>query len=593
MTAAQQTTLLNDPSLAAVTGIAGYQDAIEEFFSRPRLALTFFEPVFTEPLANLPAAVDFKSLPDPALILKISYDAEQRLLRVAGTLSKDEKAALDALSADVSYRNAVNSLFTQPALGVFPPEKIWLKDADLLFPLRDLAVPANDNLAKNLAKTSIKALSYLSRTLSENTVVQQASAQLGLTPAITRLLLSRYALLPATLLTHLTGAFAGTSGVVDYTTLKTTFDGWYWANRVAAIWKKWKITLEELERLLTLTVGAQLLDMLTLPLDAAGVIPSLDRFLRTNRLLRLRDSLPEAAITFLEVLDKLNTGAYATATDFAADVERVNDAWRAVDVEALTASLNLTYPADYLLAESWERLRRVFYFLDSLNAGTATVKTFAAAAMTSAQAKALKELLRSKFGTETWLTLSTEIQDVLRERKRDALAAYILTLPKPVNAPSGKWENTNDLYAFYLLDVEMSSCQLTSRLVQGSGSVQLFVQRCFMGLEPDVVVKAGADDGDSAWNWWKWMRKYRVWEANRKVFLWPENWIEPELKKDRSQFFKDMENELLQNEINQYTVETAFSNYLQKLDRVAQLEIAGFYQEDDGDNAFIHVARHT
>ena len=88
-------------------------------------------------------------------------------------------------------------------------------------------------------------------------------------------------------------------------------------------------------------------------------------------------------------------------------------------------------------------------------------------------------------------------------------------------------------------------------------------------------MKAGGDDGDSAWRWWKWMRKYRVWEANRKVFLWPENWIEPELKKDRSPFFKDLENELLQNEINQYTVETAFANYLEKLDGVAQLEIAG------------------
>ena len=106
-----------------------------------------------------------------------------------------------------------------------------------------------------------------------------------------------------------------------------------------------------------------------------------------------------------------------------------------------------------------------------------------------------------------------------------------------------------------------------------------------MGLEPEVVVQADEPKGDSAWRWWKWMRKYQVWAANRKVFLWPENWIEPELKKDRSPFFKDMENELRQNEINQYTVETAFSNYLEKLDGVAQLEIAGFYQEDDGDNA--------
>ena len=27
---------------------------------------------------------------------------------------------------------------------------------------------------------------------------------------------------------------------------------------------------------------------------------------------------------------------------------------------------------------------------------------------------------------------------------------------------------------------------------------------------------------------WTWHNKYRVWDANRKIFLFPENWIEPE-----------------------------------------------------------------
>jgi hypothetical protein len=589
MTATEQTTLLTDPSLAAVTGIAAYQEAIEEFFTGPRLALKFFEPVFTAALSNLPAVVDFKSLSDAALARKISYDVEHRLLRFAGILSNEEKAALDALSADAHYRNAVNSLATQPALSTPPDERIWLLDADLQFPL-------NDHLAENLATAAKKALAYLSKSLSEGAVVQQSTAQLGLTEALTRRLLTVYAVLPGTpsdtLLAHLTTTLAATAGVVDYATLKRTFDGWFWLSRVAAILKKWKVTLAELEKITALTSAAQLLDFGALPLDDAGTIASLDRLLRTSSLLRLRDSLPETEISLLEVLKKLNSGTYTTA-EFAADVERLNDAWLAADVETLVVSLDLAYPVDYLLAESWERVRRAFYFLDNLNAGADTVKTFAAATMSEAQAKTLKELLRSKFGGETWLTLSAEIQDVLRERKRDALAAYLLTLPQPADAPTGKWENTNDLYAYYLLDVEMSSCQLTSRLVQGSGSVQLFVQRCFLGLEPDVTVKADGDDGDSAWRWWKWMRKYRVWEANRKVFLWPENWIEPELKKDRSPFFKDLENELLQNEVNQYTVETAFSNYLEKLDGVAQLEIAGFYQEDDGDNTIIHVFGRT
>ncbi|HUG67047.1 MAG TPA: neuraminidase-like domain-containing protein [Pirellulaceae bacterium] len=592
MTAAEQATLLTDASLAAVTGIAAYQDAIEELFTRLRLALKFFEAVFTAPLENLPAAVDFGALPD-VIAAKVSYDPEEHLLRFAGIMTSEEQAALDALSADPDYRNAVNSLATQPGLVAPPDDRIWLLDADLQFPLRDLAAPANDHLAVNLVTAATKALGYLSKTLSEGAVIQQASAQLGISEALARRLMTEYALLPDTLLAHFTGPLVATAGVVDYATLKQTFDGWFWAVRVAAILKQWKITVSELEKLSALTAAAQLLDFLALPLDDAGALPAIERVLRTHRLLHMRDTLPETKITLLEVLEKLNGGEYAGANEFAADVELLNDVWPAADVQALTASLDLAYPADFLLAETWERMRRAFYFIENLNANADTVKIFAAPAMSHAHAGTVKELLRSKFGAETWLTLSGEIQDVLRERKRDALAAYLLTQPKPADAPSGKWENTNDLYAYYLLDVEMSSCQLTSRLVQGSGSVQLFVQRCFMGLEPDVEIKADGDDGDSAWRWWKWMRKYRVWEANRKVFLWPENWIEPELKKDRSPFFKDLENELLQNEINQYSVETAFLNYLEKLEGVAQLEIAGFYQEDDGDDAIIHVFGRT
>ncbi len=593
MTKVEQAALKAIPAIPANTAAA-----IDELFQRPRLAVKFFEPVFKALLTRQPSAVDFKTQLPADLAAKIVYDAEQRLLRFTGIMSNTERTQILALSVDADYVAAVNSLAGQPQTIAATDNRIWMKDDDL-----DIAKPESNTYSKRLANAVQKALKYLCATSAENAVVRQCSAQLGLTEALTRRLMTHYALLPDTLLTALTGAFAATTGVVDYVTLTTTFDGWFWVNRVASLLKKWKISLEELNRLIVLTDRAQLLDFGTLPLNAIGPMASLEKLLRTARLLKMRDSFPEGKITLLEVLERLNNevstpGTYA-AKDFATDVQLLNEEWRASDVVKLTASIDLAYPADYLLAESWERLRRAFYFSDNLNAGADTVQAFAAAAMTGTDAKKIKELLRSKFGTETWLALSADIQDTLRERKRDALAAYLLTQPPvdaptgKLDAPTGKWENTNDLYAYYLLDVEMSSCQLTSRLVQASGSVQLFVQRCFMGLEPDVVVQADGATGDSAWRWWKWMRKYQVWVANRKVFLWPENWIEPELKKDRSPFFKDMENELLQNELNQYTAETAFSNYLEKLDGVAQLEIAGFYQEDDGDDTIVHVFGRT
>jgi len=44
---------------------------------------------------------------------------------------------------------------------------------------------------------------------------------------------------------------------------------------------------------------------------------------------------------------------------------------------------------------------------------------------------------------------------------------------------------------------------------------------------------------------WSWMRHYRKWEANRKVVLCLEDWIEPELGDDKSDLFQELEDELL------------------------------------------------
>jgi peptidoglycan hydrolase-like protein with peptidoglycan-binding domain len=132
----------------------------------------------------------------------------------------------------------------------------------------------------------------------------------------------------------------------------------------------------------------------------------------------------------------------------------------------------------------------------------------------------------------------------------------------------------NNLLEYFLIDVEMSSCMLTSRIKQANSAVQLFVQRCLLNLEAEVSPEAIADEQ------WEWMKNYRVWEANRKIFLYPENWIEPELRDDKTPFFKDLETELLQNELTDETVETALISYLYKLDEVARLDIRGFCREE-------------
>jgi hypothetical protein len=87
------------------------------------------------------------------------------------------------------------------------------------------------------------------------------------------------------------------------------------------------------------------------------------------------------------------------------------------------------------------------------------------------------------------------------------------------------------------------------------------------------------------------MSRYRVWEANRKVFLYPENWIEPGLRHDKSPFFQDMENDLLQSEVTTDSAEDAFQNYLTQLDAVARLDVVGTYYEASSPARLHVVAR--
>jgi hypothetical protein len=187
------------------------------------------------------------------------------------------------------------------------------------------------------------------------------------------------------------------------------------------------------------------------------------------------------------------------------------------------------------------------------------------------QAQAVKNAVKAKYDDQKWLEVAKPLRDALREKQRAALVAYHLA-KKGLRDP-------NDLFDDFLLDMEMSPCMMTSRIKQAIGSVQIFIQRCLMNLEPGVSLNP-----KDAREWSQWRKQYRVWEANRKIFLYPENWIEPELRDDKSPFFRELESELLQNELTAETAETAYLKYLEKLNQISFLEPAGLYSESDASN---------
>ncbi len=559
---------------------------INETLQQDLLFLKFYEPKFSTPLSELSVTIDFNTQLSKELAKKVMFNSAENKLHFDGIMSEREKEILKGLSSDSAYLDAIDALYLQPTVGVFEQNELWIDETDLDYEA-DGFYPIHLVLAIN------KLLTCFIEKESKSTIIKQFSAQIGIPVNLNQKLMQTYQLIGTeTPLAYFKNTFATSSGVINSIDFKDAFDSFYWLYRVGLLVDKWKLNFADLDWLIKYHIPTQTLNFSELPINKTSTIIFLDKFLRTEKLLKLNTPFNNEKNNLFKVLGKLQHNEYADTTEFANELE-VLTSWNATEIEIWIDHVNLSYHTDYLLAENWERLLNAMNILHYLDTDILSVIPFAKPTMGLDDSKSIKQILRSKYGTETWLSISTEIQDVIREQKRDALSAYILAQPKPEDAPTGKWENTNDLYAYYLLDTKMSSCMVTSRLVQGSGSIQLFVQRCFMGLEPEVVVKSDGEDGDSAWKWWKWMRKYRVWEANRKVFLYPENWIEPELRPDKSSFFQDLENELLQNEVNQLSAEKAYLNYLDKLNNVARLDIAGFYQEDDGDETIIHMFGRT
>ena len=168
----------------------------------------------------------------------------------------------------------------------------------------------------------------------------------------------------------------------------------------------------------------------------------------------------------------------------------------------------------------------------------------------------------------------------LMSLKRDGLVEGIL------RQNASPFESPHDLYSYFLIDVEMEGCARTSRIVAAISSLQLYINRVLMNLEEDrtppgapnhVHVALPADATPE----WRWRKNFRVWQANRKVFLFTHHYIEPGLLDRKTPLFEELESTLLQKEINADTALDAYGAYLSGFDEVARLAIAGSYHDLD------------
>ena len=448
-------------------------------------------------------------------------------------------------------------------------------------------------------------LKYLRRALGEDLVTRRLSEYLKLSGETTASLLSKYVKSPvdagrSAMTVFLSDAFINSDSALTSTAFAEQFRTLTLLHKSAVLINRYSVTQVQLKWLFSYSTDAGWLNPTSLPVVSAShsssgggvdidpntgtervqVLTIFDRWERLNDLFALRDSMPGGENTLSEVFEV----SRAADTTQSALLKRLSllTGWNASELDYLAGAngLNVTFPLNYQDERALARLRDAFKMSEGMGVSVPQCRDLAKADLNTDDARNIKQAVRAKCDEAQWLEIAKPLRDQLREQQRAALVSYLVTHPDPDPSKGRNWKDANDLYSYFLIDVEMSPCQMTSRIKQANSSVQLFVQRCLMNLETEIVVNT---DIQPEWLEWKWMKNYRVWEANRKVFLYPENWIEPELRDNKSPFFKELENELLQNEVTADTAETALLNYLEKLDAVSRLEVCGMYHEEEKD----------
>ncbi|GAA1614457.1 hypothetical protein GCM10009679_18540 [Saccharothrix algeriensis] len=235
------------------------------------------------------------------------------------------------------------------------------------------------------------------------------------------------------------------------------------------------------------------------------------------------------------------------------------------------AGLGLALPALRHPAAA-ERLLDAAAVVTTLGVPAAVAAGWAHGPTGQAVADDTRRAVKARYDETAWLDVAPALSDAQRDRRRAALVAYL--------APRLGVRDANGLYQQLLIDVEMSPCMRTSRIKQAISSVQLFIQRVLLNHESPAVAAQAVDAGH-----WRWMQNYRVWEANRKVLLYPENWILPQLRDDKTPFFKELEGALLGEDLTEAGAERAVAGYLGKLDTVAKLDVTALHVQHDFEPA--------
>lgn len=290
---------------------------------------------------------------------------------------------------------------------------------------------------------------------------------------------------------------------------------------------------------------------------------------------------------FIEIINKLKNNANPYEGSFAMIKEQIITLKILQNLNAITGwyitqikdLCNFLFNTDICLtAAHISKLKECFDMADSMNVNIYFLKdlyglkdipfSITSWDVYNSYANKILDAVKIRYSEKSWEGVYADLNSSIELKKRDKLVTTALW---KVNQTYSDITSSTSLYKYLLLDVDMGVESQISYIKQGLNSIQLYLHRCRMSLEKGVTTTNIPEA------WWEWVMSYRTWEANRKVFLYPENYLDPSLRDSKTSLFKSLEETLMQSDITKEAVEAAFTTYLDEFSKLAKLRYVDSY----------------
>ncbi|MBV7437085.1 neuraminidase-like domain-containing protein [Aeromonas sp. sif2416] len=169
-----------------------------------------------------------------------------------------------------------------------------------------------------------------------------------------------------------------------------------------------------------------------------------------------------------------------------------------------------------------------------------------------------------------------------------ALTAYYL---REIANPTLGLTSRDDLYRYLLLDNQVGSAVMTTRIAEAIASVQLYINRALDGAETDVDSTVLSRQFFTDWS--RYNKRYSTWAGVSQLVYYPENYIDPTVRTGQTVIMDALLQSINQSQLTDEATEGAFDNYLANFEQVADLKVlSGYHDHTDNLQGLTYLVGH-